>query len=83
MAISISYTRYQILILTFDIGNCLTLAYQYIFALLMMIIADYSNPGSGASPWSKNGEERREQRRCQERSDCHRNDGEGWVCQGH
>ena len=36
------------------------------------------NPGPVAPPRSKKRQERREQRKCQERSD-----GEGWVCQGH
>ena len=36
------------------------------------------NSGPKAPPRSKKGQEKREQRRCQERSN-----GEGWVCQGH
>ena len=38
------------------------------------------NPGLEAPPRSKKRQERREQRRCQERNDCQRSDGEGWVC---
>ena len=41
------------------------------------------NPGLEAPPRSKKRQERREQRRCQERNDCQRSDGEGWVCQVH
>ena len=39
------------------------------------------NSGPEAPPRSKKGPKRREQRKCQERSDCQRSDGEGWVCQ--
>ena len=46
-------------------------------------LVDGQNPGPVAPPWSRKGQERREQRRCQEKSDCQRSDGEGWVCQGH
>ena len=35
------------------------------------------HPGSEAPPVSKKEQERREQRRCQERSDCQRNNVEG------
>ena len=38
------------------------------------------NRGPEASPRSMKGQERREQRRCQGRSDCQWNDVEGWVC---
>ena len=41
------------------------------------------NPGPVAPPMSKKGQEKRGQKRCQERSDCQRSDGEGWVCQCH
>ena len=41
------------------------------------------NPDPELSPMSKIGQERREQRRCQERSNCQMSDGKGWVCQGH
>ena len=41
------------------------------------------NPGPKAPPRSRKGQEKREQRKCQERSDCQRSNGEGWVCQGH
>ena len=41
-------------------------------------LVDGQNPGPEVPPRSKKGEERREQKRCQERSD-----REGWVCQGH
>ena len=41
------------------------------------------NPSPVAPPRSKEKQERREQRKCQERSDCQRSDGEVWVCQGH
>ena len=41
------------------------------------------NPGPEATPRSKKGQEKREQRKCQDRSDCQRSDGEGWVCQSH
>ena len=41
------------------------------------------NLGPEAPPRSKKGQERREQRRCQEKSNCKRSDVEGWVCQGH
>ena len=41
------------------------------------------NPGPQAPPRSKKGQERREQRRCQEKSDYQRSNVEGWVCQGH
>ena len=46
-------------------------------------IGRWSEPSPVAPPRSKIGKEKREQRRCQERSDCQRSDGEGWVCQGH
>ena len=46
-------------------------------------LLDGQNPGLGARPRSMKGQERREQRRCQERSNCQRSNGEGWVCQGH
>ena len=36
----------------------------------------YQNPGPVAPPRSKRGQEKREQRRCQERSDCQRSGGE-------
>ena len=39
------------------------------------------NPGPEAPPMSKKRREGREQRKCQERSDCHRNDVEWWICQ--
>ena len=35
------------------------------------------NPGPEAPPRSKKGQEKMEQRRCQERSDCQRSDGKG------
>ena len=41
------------------------------------------NLGFEAPPGSRKRQEKREQRRCQGRSDCQRSDGEGWVCQGH
>ena len=41
------------------------------------------NPNPEAPPRSKKGQEKREQGRCQERSDCQRSDVEGWVCQDH
>ena len=41
------------------------------------------NPGSEAPPRIRKGQERREQMRCQERSDCRWSVVEGWVCQGH
>ena len=41
------------------------------------------NPGPEAPPMSKKGQEKREQRRCQDRSDYQRSDVEGWMCQGH
>ena len=41
------------------------------------------NPGPEAPPTRKRGRERREQRRCQGRSDRQRSDGEEYVCQGH
>ena len=37
------------------------------------------NPGPEAPPRSKKGQERREQRRCQGRSNCQKSDREGWV----
>ena len=46
-------------------------------------LVDGQNPGPGALPRSKKGQEKREQRRCQESSNCQRSDGEGWVCQNH
>ena len=46
-------------------------------------LVDGQNPGPEAPPRSKKGQERREQRRCQERSECQRSDGKGLVCQGH
>ena len=39
------------------------------------------NPGPEAPPRSKEKQEEREQRRCQERSDCQRSDEERWVRQ--
>ena len=39
------------------------------------------NPGPEAPPRSRKGQGRREQRRCQGKSDCQRSDGGGWVCQ--
>ena len=39
------------------------------------LIAD-QNPGSEAPPRSNRGQERKEQRKCQERSDCQKSDGE-------
>ena len=41
------------------------------------------NPDPEAPPRSKKRQERREQRKCQEKSDCQRSNGEGWVCQSH
>ena len=41
------------------------------------------NPRSEAPPRSKKGQEKREQRKCQRRSDCQWRDVEGWICQGH
>ena len=41
------------------------------------------NPGPEAPPRGKKRQERREQRKCQGRSDCQRSDGEGWLCQGY
>ena len=41
-------------------------------------LVDDQNPGPEVPPKSKKGQEKREQRRCQGRSD-----GEGWVCKGH
>ena len=41
------------------------------------------NSCAEAPPMSKKRQETMEQRRCQEKSDCQRSDGEGWVCQGH
>ena len=46
-------------------------------------LVDGQNPGPEAPSWSKKRQERKEQWRCQERSDCQRSDGEEWVCQGH
>ena len=46
-------------------------------------LVDGQNPGPEAPPRSKKGQKKREQRRCQERSDCQWSDGEEWVCQGH
>ena len=34
------------------------------------------NPGSEALPWSKRERERKEQKKCQEKSDCQSSDGE-------
>ena len=39
------------------------------------------NPGPEAPPRSKKGQKRREQRRCQERSDCQWSNVEGWMSQ--
>ena len=41
------------------------------------------NPSPEAPIRSERGQKRREQRRCQENSDCQRSDGEEYVCQGH
>ena len=41
------------------------------------------NPGSKAPPWSKIGQERKEQRRCQGRSECQSSDEEELVGQSH
>ena len=41
------------------------------------------NIGSEAPPRSKIGRERKEQTRCQGRSDCQRSDEEKQVCQSH
>ena len=41
------------------------------------------NPGPETPPMSKKGQEKREQRRSQENSDCQRSDRVGYVCQGH
>ena len=41
------------------------------------------NPGLEAPLRSNKGQERREQRRCQRRSDRQRSNAEGWMCQGH
>ena len=41
------------------------------------------NQGPEATPRIKKEQEKKEQRRCQGRSDCQRSDREGWVCQGH
>ena len=46
-------------------------------------LVDGQDQGPEAPPRSKKKQEKREQRRCQEWSDCQRSDGEGWVCQGH
>ena len=46
-------------------------------------LVDGQNPGPVAPTRSKKGQEKREESRCQERSDCQRSDGEGWVCQDH
>ena len=41
------------------------------------------NPGPDAPPRSKRGLERREQRRCREKSDSQKSNGEEYLCQGH
>ena len=41
------------------------------------------NPGHELPHRSRKRQEKRGQGRSQERSDCQRSDGEGWVCQGH
>ena len=41
------------------------------------------NPGSEAPLMSKKRQEKREQMKCKERSDCQWSDGKEWVCQGH
>ena len=49
---------------------------------LVELVGD-QNPGAKAPPGRKRGQERREQRRCQEMSDCQRSNGEQYVCQGY
>ena len=46
-------------------------------------LVDDQNPGPEATPRCRKGREKREQRRCLERSYCQRNNGEGWVGHGH
>ena len=46
-------------------------------------LVDGQNSGPVAPPRSRKEQERREQRKCQGKSDCQRSDGKGWVCQGH
>ena len=47
------------------------------------VLVGDQNLGPEASSRSKKGQERREQSKCQGRSDRQRSYAEGWVCQGH
>ena len=46
-------------------------------------IGRWSEPGSCSTSQEQERAREEGQRRCQERSDCQRSDGEEWVCQGH
>ena len=44
---------------------------------------NWSEPRSCSTSQEQERAREEGQKRCQERSDCHMSDGEGWVCQGH